>query len=52
MEHGKRKQRTWNSPEQIAEHRAMSVEERIKRCIKLSRAALKFSTARPVDRDR
>ena len=51
MEHGRPEQRTWNTPQQIAEHREMSVEERIKRCIELSRAALKFSNARPVDRD-
>jgi hypothetical protein len=37
--------RTWNSPEQIARHRAMSKEERFKLAVELSRAALKFSKA-------
>lgn len=38
--HSDPEQRTWNSPEQIARHRAMSVAERIKLCVELSQAAL------------
>jgi len=37
---------TWNSPEQIARHRAMSATERIKLCVELSREALRFAAAR------
>lgn len=36
---------TWNSPEQIAEHRAMTPEQRLRKTIKLSRAAIRFSQA-------
>jgi len=39
------RQRTWNTPEQIARHRAMTVEERLRRTIELSRAAIRFSQA-------
>jgi hypothetical protein len=45
MAQGGEEQKTWNSPEQIARHRAMSMEERLKLCIELSRAALQFRDA-------
>ena len=44
-------QRTWNDQEQIAQHRRMSIEQRVLRAIELSRAALRISTAKPVRRD-
>jgi len=37
--------RTWNTPEAIARHRAISPEERLRKAIALSRAALRFSAA-------
>ena len=36
---------TWNSPEAIARHREMSPEERLRKAIALSQAALRFATA-------
>ncbi len=39
--------RTWNTPEAIARHRALSPEERLRKAIALSRAALRFSAAPP-----
>jgi hypothetical protein len=42
-------QRTWNTPEDIARHRAMTPEQRLRRAIELSRAALRFANARRVD---
>lgn len=41
--------RTWNSPEAIAEHRAMSPEQRLQKAIALSQAALRFAHASRVD---
>jgi len=38
-------QRTWNTPEDIARHREMTPDQRIKKAIELSRAALRFATA-------
>lgn len=40
---------TWNTPEAIAEHRALSPEERVRKAIALSQAALRFAAARRVD---
>jgi len=40
---------TWNSPAQIAEHRAMTPEQRLRKMIALSQAALRFSRAERVD---
>ena len=48
--HSNRRQRTWKSPEQIARHRAMSAAERIKLCVELSQAALRFAAARRPER--
>jgi len=48
--HADPQQRTWNSPEQIARHREMSVAERIKLSIAISQAALRFSAAKPRER--
>jgi hypothetical protein len=42
-------QRTWNSPEAIARHRAMTPEQRIKKTVELSNQALKMARARRVD---
>ena len=36
---------TWNTPQAIAEHRAMSPEERVRKTIALSQAALRFGAA-------
>ena len=41
--------KTWNSPEAIAEHRAMSPEQRLRKAIALSQAALRFARAERVD---
>ncbi|MBA3510072.1 MAG: hypothetical protein H0T19_08285 [Thermoleophilaceae bacterium] len=41
--------KTWNSPEQIAEHRAMTPAQRWAKTISLSRAALRMSRAERVD---
>ena len=40
---------TWNSPEAIAEHRGMSPEQRLRKAIALSQAALRFARAERVD---
>lgn len=40
---------TWNSPEQIAAHRAMTPGQRLRRTIEVSRAALLFARAERVD---
>ena len=45
-----RSQRTWNSPEQIARHRAMTKAERFTLCADLSRAALVRAAAKRVKR--
>ena len=39
----------WNTPEAIARHRSMTPEERLRRTIELSRAALRFARAERVD---
>lgn len=36
---------TWNTPEAIARHREMSPEERVRKMIALSQAALRFASA-------
>lgn len=41
--------KTWNSAEQIAEHRAMTPAQRWAKTISLSRAALRMSRAERVD---
>lgn len=41
--------KTWNSPEAIAEHRAMTPEQRLRKAIALSQAALRFTRAERVD---
>lgn len=41
--------KTWNTREAIAEHRAMSPEQRLRKTIALSQAALRFSRAERVD---
>jgi hypothetical protein len=38
-------QPTWNTPEDIARHREMTPEERLRKTIKLSQAALRFVAA-------
>ena len=40
---------TWNTPEAIAKHRAMSPEQRLRKTIALSQAALRFAHAERVD---
>lgn len=40
---------TWNTPEQIAAHRAMTPGQRVRRTIEVSRAALLFTRAERVD---
>lgn len=47
--HGDDTRRTWNTPDAIAKHRAMTPAERIKKVEKLSREARKLATARRVD---
>jgi hypothetical protein len=42
-------QRTWNTPEDIERHREMTPEQRIKKAIELSRAALRFAAAPPAN---
>lgn len=44
-----RQGQTWNSPEQIAEHRAMTPEQRLRKMISLSQAAVRVSRAERVD---
>jgi hypothetical protein len=38
--------RTWNDAERIAEHRALSPAERLRRTIEVSRVALRFAHGR------
>jgi hypothetical protein len=45
------RQKTWNDPDQIAEHRRMTVEQRVLRAIELSRAALRMTAAKRVGGD-
>ncbi len=42
-------QRTWNTPEDIARHREMTPEQRLRKAIELSRAALRFASADRID---
>jgi hypothetical protein len=42
---------TWNTPEWIARHRAMTPGERIELAVALSRTALQFAQARPLAPD-
>ena len=44
-------QKTWNTPEAIARHRAMTPGERIKKASRLSNQALKMARARRIDAD-
>ncbi|HEX2071315.1 MAG TPA: hypothetical protein VHF90_06690 [Thermoleophilaceae bacterium] len=44
-------QKTWNTPEAIARHRAMTPGERIKKASRLSDQALKMARARRIDAD-
>jgi hypothetical protein len=44
-------QKTWNTPETIARHRAMTPGERIKKASQLSNQALKMARARRLDPD-
>ncbi len=44
-------QKTWNSPDAIARHRAMTPGERIKKASRLSNQALKMARARRIDAD-
>ena len=37
---------TWNDAERIAEHRALSPSERLRRTIEVSRATLRFARGR------
>lgn len=41
--------KTWNSPAAIAEHHAMSPEQRLLKAIALSQTALRFARAERVD---
>jgi len=42
--------RTWNPPDVIADHRRMTPEQRVRKAIEISRAALRFARApRPKD---
>lgn len=45
----RRELETWNPPEAIAEHRAMTPEQRLRKAIALSQAALRFAGARRID---
>jgi hypothetical protein len=38
-------QRTWNAPEDIERNRRLTPEERLRKAIALSRAALRFASA-------
>jgi hypothetical protein len=38
-------QRTWNAPEDIERHRRLTPEQRLRKTIALSRAALRFAAA-------
>jgi hypothetical protein len=40
---------TWNTPEAIAKHRAMTPEQRIKKTVEVSQQAMKMARARRVD---
>lgn len=40
---------TWNTPEAIERHRRMTPEERVRKAIELSRAAIRFARAERVD---
>jgi hypothetical protein len=40
---------TWNTPEAIAEHRALSAGERIALAVQLSRTAMKLAAAERLD---
>jgi hypothetical protein len=40
---------TWNTPEAIERHRAMTPEERIHLMVKVSNAAMKFAAAKPAN---
>jgi hypothetical protein len=51
MASGADKQRTWNSPEQIARHRAMTKQERFAMCVDLSRAALRLAASQRAELD-
>ncbi len=42
-------QKTWNTPEAIARHRALTPEQRIKKTVELSRQAIKMARARRLD---
>jgi hypothetical protein len=42
-------QRTWNAPEDIERHRRLTPEERLRKTIAVSRAALRFASAERVD---
>jgi hypothetical protein len=47
--HANRSQRTWNTPDAIARHAAMTPGQRIKKTAELSRQAIKMARARRVD---
>lgn len=49
--HGDSSQKTWNTPDAIAKHRAMTPGERIKKASQLSNQALKMARARRIDAD-
>lgn len=42
-------QRTWNAPEDIERHRLLTPEERLRKTIAVSRAALRFASAERSD---
>jgi hypothetical protein len=42
-------QRTWNAPEDIERNRRLTPEERLRKTIAVSRAALQFASAERVD---
>jgi hypothetical protein len=44
-------QKTWNTPEAIARHRALTPGERIKKASQLSNQALKMARARRINAD-
>jgi hypothetical protein len=41
--------RTWNAPEEIERNRRLTPEERLRKTIAVSRAALRFASAERVD---
>lgn len=47
--HPEQGQRTWNTPEAIARHRAMTPGQRIKKTVEISRQAIKMARARRID---